>query len=72
MKISVQQRLLAAQEAAIKDDDYRQLALEHEEMNRTLLILLESLPEEQKETVLDYLGLCAQMHMRMLEILCEI
>ena len=72
MKKKVEDRIIAVQDAAMVDHEYLQLAQEQKVMNQELLELLDTLQEDQKETILNYLGLCAQMHMRMLELLCDL
>ena len=62
-------RLLSIQERAMVDETYMELMREHEERNGRFLATMESLSEEQRAAIYDYLGVLVQMHHRMLELI---
>ena len=63
--------MVAIQEAAAQDEDYRKLLEEYRERNVQMLRLLRFLPQKQAEILEDYLGLVAEMHRRLLELACQ-
>lgn len=63
--------MVAIQEAAAQDEDYRKLLEEYRERNVQMLRLLRLLPQKQAEILEDYLGLVAEMHRRLLELACQ-
>lgn len=71
MEKETAEKIFAVQAAARKDAVYRQLLAEHEAQNVRFLSALESMPRTQRDAVEDYLGLVAQMHLRMLELAWE-
>ena len=70
MDKAVAEKIFAIQDTAQRDEAYRQLLAEHEVQNQRFLQALESMPQPQREAVEDYLGLVAQMHLRLLELAC--
>jgi len=51
---------------AAEDADYCRLAAEHRAANDRLLKELETMTDAQRDAVLDYLGLVAEIHNRLL------
>ena len=71
MNPEIAQRIVAVQEAAGQDEQYRTLLEEYRTLDRQFLEILPTLTKAQCDTVTDYIGLIAQMHRRMLEIACS-
>ncbi len=63
-------KILAAQESLLTDPQYRQLNAEYTVLNEQFIQLLETLPGAQKAMIEDYIGIFAQMHIKMLEAVC--
>lgn len=53
-------------ENAAEDEVYRHLTAEHEAMSTRLTGAMETMTEQQREAVLDYLRLVAEIHNRLL------
>ena len=64
-------RILDLQELAREDAEYRELYEEYRILNEELIHLLSDLPTEQQSTILDFLGVTAAMHLRMLALACK-
>lgn len=71
MEKSVLKRYQAAIEQAETDTEYCALDLALRKLEPELSALLESLAEEQSDIIVDYLGICAQINERLLEIACQ-
>ena len=64
------QKLAIIQENALQDDQYQQLLTEYHMINRQFTHMVESFSPEQKDLVLDYIGIIAEMNRRLLELAC--
>ena len=64
-------RILDLQDLAGEDTEYRELYNEYRVLNVELIDLLSDLPSEQQSTILDFLGVTAAMHLRLLALACE-
>ena len=63
-------RLSAVYEQARQDVEYRQLLDEYRVRERQLMEALETMNENQRDAVLDYLGLAGEMHRKLLAFAC--
>lgn len=61
-------RILDVQDRALEDGCYQRLHGEYEEHARRFQALMETLPQEQKDVIWDFLGASASMHLRLLEL----
>ena len=64
-------RILDLQDLAREDAEYRELYEEYRVLNEELIDLLSDLPTEQQSTILDFLGVTAAMHLRMLALAAQ-
>ena len=64
-------RIIALQEMLLQDERYCQLHEEYMQCNSRFAQLLQELTKNQRAAAEDYLGVCAEMHLRMLEVACE-
>ena len=60
-------KILEIQERFREDPDYQSLLVEHEVLNARFLKMAETLMQEQKEAVFDYIGLLIEIHLCVLE-----
>ena len=70
MTESAYKRYCAVQKALETDEEYLALEEKRKEQSRQFLALLDSLPEEQRETVTEYIGICTEVNDRIVEIAC--
>lgn len=63
-------RYCAVQKAMETDEEYLWLEERRLQQDRRLAALLDSLPEEQKGIIIEYIGICAEQSERILEIAC--
>lgn len=63
--------LVAIQEAMASDPDYRQLIREYRALDKKMLHLFKILPPDQRDLLMDYLGVCGEMHRKMLIYACK-
>lgn len=70
MKPEIVRKIMDVQEAALGDAEYAALLEEHEMRNRRFLEALGEMSGEHRDAVMDYVGLFAVMHLRLLEISC--
>lgn len=68
MNTATARKIIEIQEKAMRDEQYLQLMEEYQGRNRCLLEELETMTETQQSAVLNYIGLCAEMHAKLLEI----
>lgn len=61
-------RILDVQELVRTDQP---LMADYESRQLAFLEILPELTEKQKNILLDYLGVCVEVHLRMLELCCE-
>ena len=66
MDAFIAHRILDLLENARKIPEYRQLAAEHEILNTRLLSQLETMTPAQQSAVMDYIGLCIELHLTLL------
>lgn len=59
-------RILDLQDAIQADMEYRHLMQEHDILNSRLLSQLETMNPEQRDAVMDYIGLLIEIGMKML------
>lgn len=71
MEQQIVQKLLDIQDRLITDPQYQSLMPEYRQRNTQLLAALETMEPEQKDAVLDFLGIALEMHLRMLELACQ-
>lgn len=71
MDQEVGRRMLAVEELAFRDERYRQLLGEYRVLDAQLLRALDTMTKEQRDVVMDYLGLLGEMFRRMPAIACE-
>ena len=71
MDQTIAQRLFAAYEQAGQDPEYQQLLTEHRKLEQRLLAQLDTMDAQQRDAVLDYLGLAGEMHRKLLEFSCK-
>lgn len=71
MNAETQKKYLDVLDRALADEGYRQLYEEYGACIARLEILLKQLPPDQAEVFFNYIGLCGQMHARILEIACQ-
>lgn len=71
MKKEGVERLILAQEKAVADPEYQALNEEYRKLSGRFDAFLLNLPEEQRNLVMDYLGIVIQMHSKMLILACE-
>ena len=60
-------KILEIQDSIQTNSEYWQLMEEYKICGRQLLAQLETMNEDQRNAVLDYLGLGVEMHLKMLE-----
>lgn len=65
------QKYLQLQEQLMTDDGYGCLLQEYREKNAEFLAVLEGLAPQQRQTIEDYLGVCAELHTKLLLLACE-
>ena len=70
MKSSVN-KLLAIQEAFMTDPDYQCLYREYQQLQADYRSALEQLKPECQQIISAYLGICIEMHTRMLLLACQ-
>ncbi|MBQ9761885.1 MAG: hypothetical protein IJV82_02275 [Oscillospiraceae bacterium] len=63
-------KLLAVYKASAKDEEYCQLAKDHERLTKKFLEMLPTLTEEQQTALSDYWAVVHAMHQRLLELAC--
>ena len=63
-------RLLDVYDIALVDPEYRRLHGEYTVYQQKVLELYDWLEEEQLAALVDYLGVCAQMHLRLMALAC--
>lgn len=71
MDQEVGRRMLQVEEHAFQDERYRQLLEEYRVLDARLLRALDTMTKEQRDAVMDYLGLLGEMFRKMLAIACE-
>lgn len=71
MDRKVVNRILKVGELAYQNEEYRLLLEEYRVLDRRLLRALETMTKEQRDAVMDYLGLFGELHRRQLAIACE-
>ena len=59
-------KILELQDVVRIDPEYRQLVAEHEVLNTRLLSQLETMTPSQQSAVMDYIGLCIEIHLKLL------
>lgn len=64
-------QIIAVQERVIADPEYQALNEEYRKLSGRFDAFLLNLPEEQRNLVMDYLGIVIQMHSKMLILACE-
>ena len=72
MEQIVTERFITVNERARQDSDYQQLLAEYRVRERQLMEALETMNENQRDAVLDYLGLAGEMHRKLLELACKL
>lgn len=70
MTTGVAKKILAVQDAARGDAYYNRLMDEYAVLDQRFLNILPTLTGEQRDAVMDYMGLFIAMHLRMLELAC--
>lgn len=65
-------RYLQLQTMLEADDEYVSLMGRREAKLPAMKAALETLPEAQRESVIEYLGLCAELENRAMEIACAV
>ena len=60
--------ILDVQDAALEDKLYQQIHAQYRLSNEKLLVLLESLTEEQQTVILDFIGNSVELYHRIMEI----
>ena len=55
---------------AEQDEEYLSLEKRRKEQEPEALVVLRGVPREQLDTLIDYFGICEEMHLRLLELLC--
>lgn len=63
-------RIVAVQDAALVDEEYQNLLVEHEVLSPRFLRALEEMEPRHRDAVMDYMGLGIAMHLRLLEMAC--
>lgn len=71
MDQEVGRRMLKVEELAFQDERYQQLLEEYRVLDARLLRALDTMAQEQRDVVMDYLGLLGEMFRRMLSIACK-
>jgi hypothetical protein len=71
MDPNVAEKILDAQDAAMKDAYYQQLLDEHDVLKKRFNAALDSMSQDQRDVVTEYLGLAFAMHLRLLELACS-
>lgn len=66
------EKLIQMQERIGEDPQYARLCQEYRERDAAVTAVLEQLPRLQREVIEDYLGLCAQLHTRMVLLCCQV
>lgn len=64
-------QMIAVQERVMADPEYQALNEEYRKLSGRFDAFLRNLPEEQRNLVMDYLGIVIQMHSKMLIYACE-
>ncbi len=62
-------KLLTAQEALMTDRRYLKLYQEYQSRSSAFLSFMEK--QENPDAVWDYLGVCVEMHLHLLELICK-
>lgn len=60
--------ILDVQDAALEDEQYRQIHVQYRLSNEKLLALLDALTEEQRTVILDFIGDSVELYHRIMEI----
>lgn len=71
MKTETLHKILDVQDALLLDQRYRERYEEYTIYSQRFVRLQNELTPEQNKVLGDYLGVCAEMHLRMLELACE-
>lgn len=66
------EKLLAVQDAAMKDDYYLSLLAEYRVLDKRFLGALEEMAPVHRDIVMDYMGCVHAIHQRMLELSCAL
>lgn len=64
-------KYLDLQEQLMQDSEYGGLLGEYRRQNGAFLAVLEQLDPRQRQVVEDYLGICAELHTKMLLLACR-
>ena len=70
MDVSAARKIIEVQEVLLLDERYQQLNAEYDLYGRQFAEVLRELSPRQRSVVEDYLGVCVEMHLRMLEAAC--
>jgi len=65
------EKMIEVQERLLTDPNYLERNREYLECNAAFVRVLGELTPEQRRIVEDYLGICVELHTRMLQIACE-
>jgi len=65
-------RYCAVQKMLENDGEYLALEEKRRQQSQRFLELLDSLPDQQQEIVVEYMGICAEQNNRITEIACFI
>ena len=68
MDQQIARKLMAVLEASRCDPGFLQLCQEYDAVNRQLLSQMDAMTESQRSAVLNYIGLCEEMHMKQLPL----
>lgn len=71
MEKKVLERFLDIQEQALHDEGYIQIYRNYQAAQGPFLRFLTDLQQPQQDIILRYIGACADLHHRLMEIACE-
>ena len=66
MDLQTAKKIMHILETAQRDPHYQHLYREYEAVNGKLLAQMDTMSDAQRSAVLDYIGLCAEIHMTQL------